>query len=366
MENQNYKIPLPNESDLPHLKTEEELEEEFLKPFELDPEVIDQPISFCYCVGDTECIPLGDIAGIKGLAKSAKTQLDVILMAAAMRSDRTYMGVKCLLKNPRILFADSEQHPRNVRLIYRRVCLLAGIDGHKRHENLNMQHLRLAADVEELKKAIYLKIKHFRPNIIFIDGIADLINDFNDVKESKELITQLSKVALEFNCSIICTLHTNPSEDGKMRGHLGTILSQKASDIISCKKEKRPDGSNAFIIEQTENRNGGDFARFTFVIEVRQDTYGEYISVPVRTYVSNSEKESLDQLFEWALKESPLRKADLRDKICSDDSPMKCGRSMAYQHINNAIASGIIADDDCVTHRLRFVGLNRKGDELPF
>ena len=88
--------------------------------------------------------------------------------------------------------------------------------------------------------------------------------------------------------------------------------------------------------------------------------------MPVRTYFSNQEQESLDHLFEWALKDSPLRKADLRDKICSDDSPMKCGRSMAYQRIADAIAAGLIADDDPVTHRLRYVGLKKKDDDLPF
>lgn len=361
---ENLRIPLPTESDLPHLKSQEELENEFLSKFELDPTIEDQPIEFGFNIGGIPCIPKGDLQGVKGLAKSAKTQFDIILMAAALRGE--YMGIKCLIESPRILFCDSEQHSRNVRLVYRRVCLLSGIDGRNRHENLNMQHLRLAADVEEMKKAIFLKIKHFRPDVVFIDGIADLINDFNDVKESKALITELSKVALEFNCAIVNTLHTNPTENSKMRGHLGTILTQKASDIISCKKDKRADGTIVFQVEETENRNGADFPQFSFAIEVRQDLHGEYMAVPVRTYFSNQEQESLDHLFEWALKDSPLRKADLRDKICSDDSPMKCKRSMAYQRIADAIAAGLIVDDDPVTHRLRFVGFNRKDDDLPF
>lgn len=372
--NQDYiadrRIPLPHEvmnteTSKPQSQTEEELEKEFIAQFELDPEVEDEPIVFGFRIGDSECIPLGDVAGVKGLAKSAKTQFDVILMAAALRGE--YMGIKCLLNNPKILFCDSEQHPRNVRLVYRRVCLLAGIDGHQRHEQINMQHLRLAADVETMKKAIFLKIKHYRPNLCFIDGVADLVNDFNNVTESKEIITELSRIALEYDCAIICTLHTNPSEDSKPRGHLGTFLTQKASDVISCKKDKREDGTTIFCVSETENRNSADFAQFTFAIELRQDTRGEYLAVPVRAYVSDGEKTLLDELFRWALKDNPLRRADLRDKITSDDCPMKCKRSQAYARINDALQIGLIADDDVLTKRLRYIGLNLPNEDgLPF
>ena len=372
-ENQNYnsdnRIPLPNEfedgansSNVPHIKSQEELELEFLQQFELDPEIADEPIQPSFRIGDVDILPLGDVAGIKGLAKSAKTMFDVILMAAAMRGE--YMGVQCLLEKPRILFADTEQHPRNVRAVYRRACLIARIDGRVRHENLNMMHLRLADDAKQMQKAIFLKIEHFRPQIVFVDGVADLIGDFNDVTESKSVITRLSQIALKFNCCIVLTLHTNPDQDSKMRGHLGTILTQKASDVISCKKDKRPDGSTAFLVEQTENRNGSDFAQFSFSIEVHQDSYGECLAVPVRTYVSSSEKESLDELFRWALADSPLRRADLRDKICSKDCPQKVSRSTAYTRINDAISAGIVCDDDPVTHRLRYHGLPK--NDLPF
>ena len=47
-ENQNYKIPLPTDADLPHLKTKSELDQEFLEQFELNPEVIDEPIQYTF------------------------------------------------------------------------------------------------------------------------------------------------------------------------------------------------------------------------------------------------------------------------------------------------------------------------------
>jgi hypothetical protein len=137
--------------------------------------------------------------------------------------------------------------------------------------------------------------------------------------------------------------------------------------VIQCIKTKKEDGSVVFEVSQTENRNNADFSKFAFAIEMRKDLSGELIAVPVKSYVSVKEKADLDELFRWALKDNPMRRADLKDKIISDDCPQKVSRSTAYQRINDAIAAGIIADDDAVTHRLRYVGLDLPNEDgCPF
>ncbi len=364
--NQNYnKIPLPTDEDIPHIKSQEELDKEFLAQFELNPEIIDEPIQYCFEVGGIPTYPKGDIQGNKGQQKNGKTFAEILFMGAAMKGE--YLGVKCLIPNAKVLFIDTEQHPRNTRLAYRRVCQIAGVNGRERHERLNMMHLRLSEDIETTRKAIRLKIMYFRPDIVFIDGIVDCVSDFNDQKESKQYLTELAKIALEYNCAICCTIHTNPNDETKMRGHLGTFLAQKATDVIQCIKTKKDDGSVVFEVEQTENRNNADFGKFAFAIEMRKDVSGELIAVPVKSYVSVKEKNDLDELFRWALCNNPMRRADLKDKIISDDCPHKVSRSTAYQRINDAIAAGIIADDNVVTHQLRYVGLNLPNEDgMPF
>lgn len=352
-------------SNVPHLATQEEIDHEFLSQFELDPTKEDEPIQYCFEVGGVPTFPKGDVQGNKGAQKNGKTFAEVLFMGAALKGE--YLGVKCLIPNAKVLFLDTEQHPRNTRLAYRRVCQIAGINGRERHERLNMLHLRLSENVETTRKAIRLKIKYFRPDIVFVDGLVDCISDFNDPTESKQYLTELAKIALEYNCAICCTLHTNPNDETKMRGHLGTMLAQKASDVIRCIKSKKDDGSVVFEVEQTENRNNADFSKFAFAIEMRKDVSGELISVPVQSYVSVKEKADLDELFRWALYNNPMRRADLKDKIISDDCPHKVSRSTAYQRINDAIAAGIIADDNFVTHQLRYVGLNLPNEDgMPF
>lgn len=362
---ENLRIPLPTDADIPHLKTKSELDQEFLEQFELNPEVIDEPIQYTFEIDGIGFSPLGDIQALKGAQKNGKSFFLCLLMGAGLKGE--YLGVRCLLENPRILYADTEQHPRNTRLIFRRVCQIAGIDGYVRNERINMQHLRLADDVEIVKKAIRLKIEYFKPHIVLVDGLVDCLVDFNDQKESKKVLTEFARIALENNCCIWLVLHTNPGDSDKMRGHAGTLLSQKASDVVVCVKEKKDDGTTLFNVEQTDSRNNQDFNKFSFAIECRKDSRGEFISVPVKAYVSVQEKTSLDELFRWALKDNPLRRADLKDRIISDDCPLKVKRSTAYQRINDALQAGIIADDDVLTKRLRYVGLDLPNEEgLPF
>lgn len=356
------KSPETMAAGIPHLKTAEELDQDFLSRFELDPSIKDEPIDFCFEHDGIAFCPKGDVQAIKAPQKNGKTFLLTLLMGAALRGE--YLGVRCLVRNPRVLYVDTEQHPRNTRQVFRRVCLIAGIDGYVKHENLNMLSLRMAESVEDIKKAIHLKVKYFQPDIVCLDGLVDLLYDFNDLRESKEVVTEISKMALEHNCCVLAVLHTNPSDETKMRGHVGTILSQKASDVVLCRKQQRDDGASVFSVEQTDARNNANFNKFQFAVELRKNPQNEYIAVPVPAYVSMSDKTALDQLFRWALAKEPLRRADLRDKITSDECPHKVSRSTAYSKINDALQAKIICDDDPVTCRLRYVGQDKPKDEL--
>lgn len=338
-------------------------EKEWLEKWRLDPTIEDQPIEFCFEYCGIPFMPKGDIQGVKAAQKSGKTFLLTLLMAAARKGE--YMGIKCRLPNPRIVYIDSEQHPRNTRLVYRRVCFLSGVNGRERHNEIEFFHMR-GAEPETIQQAVEKIARQYTPDIICIDGLVDCVIDSNDMKESKAFLADISRVAMERNCAIIGVLHLNHSGENRMRGHLGTILAEKASDVLSCVKNKQS-GTAVFEVEQTENRNDQDISKFAFAIEVRQDTDGQLLAVPVPSYMSANERISLDTLFAWALADSPLRRADLKDKLMSEDCPQRCSRTVAYSRINEAQAAGIIRDDP-VTYKLRYIGLNNvpNEDDMPF
>lgn len=274
-------------------------------PMLLDPMKEWEPLQYTFTRDGVGFAPLGDIQAIKAPQKNGKTFLITLLLGAALKGE--YMGIKCEINKPKVLLFDTEQHPRNTQLVYRRFCAIAGISGHAWHDNIRVYHTR-GAMPQVVHHIVLQEVMDFHPDIVIIDGLVDLVVDPNDQMESKAIVTELSGLAMDYNCSIWNVLHVNPGSD-KMRGHLGTILAQKSSDVLMVKKDKRPDGA-IFGVEQSDARDK-DIAKFDFVIENRPAEDGNYIALPVAPYVSDKELEELDQLMSDILVGHPMTRKDL-------------------------------------------------------
>ncbi len=75
---------------------------------------------------------------------------------------------------------------------------------------------------------------------VFIDGVADLVNDPNSPDECFPLIARLHGAAIEFDTAIVNILHLNPAGKDKVdkgRGHLGSQLERKAESNLTLKKD---------------------------------------------------------------------------------------------------------------------------------
>ena len=88
------------------------------------------------------------------------------------------------------------------------------------------------------REAYFLEaIEHYRPDLVILDGIRDLVSDINDGTVAQEMMEKLMKTAQTFNCCIVCVLHQNKSGDSRdPRGWLGTELLNKAYDVFATEK----------------------------------------------------------------------------------------------------------------------------------
>jgi hypothetical protein len=126
----------------------------------------------------------------------------------------------------------------------------AGLSDKKNDDRFLPFYLR-PISIDERKETIVEAVRQEHPDIIFIDGVRDLLNDFNDLKESNEIIQWLLHLTAEYGCTIVCVLHQNKGkEDSNMRGHLGTELLNK---IAECYEVSKKDGR--FCITCTDSRN---------------------------------------------------------------------------------------------------------------
>jgi KaiC/GvpD/RAD55 family RecA-like ATPase len=204
-------------------------------------------------------IPRGDIQAIKAKSKNGKSFLCSVFIASLF-------GCKDFAFESRdgagnVLYFDTEQNPRNTAKLVRRVHSLLGWDAGKDNPAFKAYALR-AEETSSRLKIIEEVIKEEKPMIIFIDGIADLIENFNDVEQSTDLINELMRISVTYDCAVTAVLHTNKAKDDNgMKGHLGTMLLQKSSDVFEVRKD-----GDRFTVTETDCRNE-PIQDFAFVID---------------------------------------------------------------------------------------------------
>lgn len=193
-------------------------------------------------------MPCGDISAVKAKSKNGKSHFCAIL-AAAFLGGRTF-DVGTLEQTHSILWCDTEQAIYNTAKLLRKIYALAGLPTDKQNNRIKIIYLRPKSPKERMR-IISREAKRLRPTLVIIDGVADVCENFNDVSESGETINVLMRISAELNCHILCVLHENKSKDDDgMKGHLGTLLLQKASDVWQVKKD-----GDVFTATQTDTRN---------------------------------------------------------------------------------------------------------------
>ncbi len=176
-----------------------------------------------------------DIHAVKAKQKAGKTTTLKVFVAALLLG--VMFRVKALFQNPHILYFDTEQSRTDTKLILEDVAQMTGLKGTDIDSRIALHALR-RCDQDQLLPLLRVAIEDEKPDVVFIDGIVEFVESFNDEAMSKQLIHELLVLCDKHNCAIVCVLHTNKAdEDHNMRGHLGSMLGQKAGTVLECRKQ---------------------------------------------------------------------------------------------------------------------------------
>ena len=271
-------------SNLPYLPTGEELEAQRdwggIEQYLLDAEQDYPEPHYLLEYGGVGFSPLGGIQAMSGQKKNGKsfviTQLMAAILGAGSERVEQYLGglklredtVEHIGHRPTVLYIDTEMEKLNTAKVLRRVHWLCGWDLKKNSDYFHVLWLRTVEDPKKKMEIVNAAINYYKPTAVFIDGLRDLLTDFNSLDESMPLIAQLMKTATDNNCCIWNVLHMNPrpknDDESKMRGHLGTELGNKVTDTLSSIKKK--EGERVyFTVTQLDNR-GKDMPDWQFEI----------------------------------------------------------------------------------------------------
>ena len=138
---------------------------------------------------------------------------------------------------PVVLYIDTEMGKDDTIAIKNRVCSLAGIPYDEPCERFKVARLRDTVTASERWQQILKLAYVVKPDVMFIDGLLDIVEDYNEQKECTPIIRELMIMATHYDMSTWCVLHENPTTE-KMVGSLGSIAQRKVTEVFAVRKHK--------------------------------------------------------------------------------------------------------------------------------
>ena len=109
-----------------------------------------------------------------------------------------------------VLYIDTEQGEDDTIAIKNRVCSLAGIDYRQPNQSFFVLRLRDTEEAQDRWKKILKAIWKISPTDIFLDGLLDIVKDYNDQVECQPIIRKCMMLATYYDASMWAVLHENP------------------------------------------------------------------------------------------------------------------------------------------------------------
>lgn len=293
---------------LPGAENEQPVVPDFLKDdkwFELDvgPDFLDftepyTPPRFTLRRFDVPFANVGELHIISGKPGNGKTGLMSQLMATLLcgRFGNTEYALSEVRPHPRVLYIDTEQGKDDTIAVKNRVCSLAGLPYDQPLEQFKILRLHDTEEAKERWAKTLKAIWQCQPTDIFLDGLLDIVKDYNDQVECQPIIRKCMMTATHYDASLWTVLHENPMVD-KLVGTLGSIAQRKVAEIFTVIKVKQGDLKEHdrradlpdiyFRVKQVKAR-GRDVADWLFYYDSTAGGWGHPVEIDdKRTTVTN-------------------------------------------------------------------------------
>ena len=229
-----------------------------LEQLRITPEKQLKPMEFLFRLFGKPCFPRRELVAITGKAKSGKTFVTSMLMACCQVNE--VLAFQRMREEPlHVLWYDTEQSDESTQDILKNRIIPMMSYGNDETAPLSSWrgaggeafNVR-AVPWKERRDLLREAVTRYKPDLVIVDGIRDLVNDINDGVLAQEVMEELLHLATQHDCCIVCVLHQNKSgEDHNLRGWIGTELMNKAFEVYSCEKLLP---QRIFSLEQTLTR----------------------------------------------------------------------------------------------------------------
>ena len=185
---------------------------------------------------------MGNFSCLVGASKSKKTFFKSLLISSYIGGDSyKHTGpIKSHRSEPGIVLDfDTEQSQYHAQRVFKRTESIVGSDVSDFYKPYCLRRFTAKERLGIIEYALY---DEYRGQVkwVSIDGISDLVEDFNDLKESSFVIQKVMKWTEELNIHLNTIIHSNPNSP-KPTGHLGTAILKKAESVCTLSQNDKND-----------------------------------------------------------------------------------------------------------------------------
>ena len=274
------------------------------------------PMEFLLKLFDVPCCPRGELVAFTGKAKSGKTFVMSMMMAAATAAEALAFH-RTTFEPLQVLWIDTEQSDQSTQDILRNRLIpmvvssppkLGGVRGglNERTDSLvqttppcghpsysggetfpesmyDIFNVRTESWQERMP-LLLAAIDLCHPDLVILDGVRDLVDDINNGQLAHDVTERLMRVAQQARCCIVCVIHQNKAaEDRTLRGSIGTELTNKAFEVYECEKMMP---SRTFVLTQKLTRKYDITDSLYFTVDDRG--LPQQVGAPVTTAQTSS------------------------------------------------------------------------------
>jgi len=217
---------------------------------------------------DTSIMTAGEFSAIVGTSKTKKSFLKSAFIGCYIGGDANihFPNIKAHRdKDYTILDFDTEQGKYYTHRSFNRTVEITGVN-YKNYRGYCTRHLSSSERLGLIDYCLKNQKELYETPVKFmsIDGIADLVENTNDIVMSKEASDYILKWTHDYNMHITTIIHKSGSTN-KPLGHLGTYVLKKAETVIDLELDK--DGT---IKVTNPYSRGYKFEEFSF--DVNKDS----------------------------------------------------------------------------------------------
>ena len=273
-------------------------------------------------INDVLVLSRGNISTVKGKAKARKSFFITLLCSMVFKQNY----------NIKVLIIDTEQSRHFVAKVLNRVYRLMGWTS----PNSRLKVLTLREyEFMQRREIMVQSIDEYCPDLIILDGGVDIIGDFNNAEESKEVIGLLMRLSTEKNCHIINVLHEGKT-NGELRGHFGAEALNKSETVFEVVKDGEVSDVKPYATKNIA------FEEFSF--KVNDQGLPEYLGIVQPATKAEIQNANIRNCFMDILK--PDKSKDYGSLVVLYAERGACCESTAKKHIAKAGTLGIIVRNE--------------------